>query len=183
MRNLNRPLGSGSLTAACHGAVPSSPEAGPYHSERSVRRSQAGTPSANVARVCSSSSGKTLSREEGASNGYACWRGRGFSRVGAPPSREWVHCVIALLNAAVRHLDQEPAVHSTILKAASLLQRQIDPEVAQAAPNKAGVLAWWARKGPAYIDSHITGPVLVTDLCALVRLGAAHFSRAFKRTF
>jgi AraC-like DNA-binding protein len=35
----------------------------------------------------------------------------------------------------------------------------------------------------AYIDSHIAGPVLVADLCALVQLSEAHFSRAFRRTF
>jgi AraC family transcriptional regulator len=35
----------------------------------------------------------------------------------------------------------------------------------------------------AYIDSHITDPVPVADLCALIRLSEAHFSRAFKRTF
>jgi AraC family transcriptional regulator len=35
----------------------------------------------------------------------------------------------------------------------------------------------------AYIESHITGPLLVADLCALIQLSEAHFSRAFKRTF
>ena len=34
-----------------------------------------------------------------------------------------------------------------------------------------------------YIDSHITGPVLVADLCALLQRSEAHFSRSFKRTF
>ena len=45
------------------------------------------------------------------------------------------------------------------------------------------MLAWQARKVREYIDSHISGPVLVADLCALVQRSEAHFSRAFKRTF
>jgi AraC-like DNA-binding protein len=45
------------------------------------------------------------------------------------------------------------------------------------------LLAWQARKVRDYIDSHITGPVPVGDLCALVRHSKAHFARSFKRTF
>jgi AraC family transcriptional regulator len=106
------------------------------------------------------------------------------AKIGSTGPREWVHHVIALLDAAVGQLDHEQAVHGTILKAASLLRKQIDPEVAGAAPDiRGGLLAWQARKVRAYIDSHITGPVLVADLSALVRLSEAHFSRAFRRTF
>ena len=104
--------------------------------------------------------------------------------IGSTGSREWVHHVIALLDAAVGQLDDEQTVHGTILKATSLLRKQIDPEVAGAASGtRGGLLAWQASKVRAYIDSHITGPVLVADLCVLVRLSEAHFSRAFKRTF
>src|ERR1700689_561792 len=39
------------------------------------------------------------------------------------------------------------------------------------------------RKVRDYIDTHITGPILVSHLCALVRLSEAHFSRSFKRAF
>jgi AraC family transcriptional regulator len=105
-------------------------------------------------------------------------------QVGATQPHEWVHHVIALLDAAVCQLDHEEAVHGTILKAASLLRKQIDPEVAQAAPDtRPGLRAWQARKVRAYIDSHITVSVLVADLCAIVQLSEAHFSRAFRRTF
>jgi AraC-like DNA-binding protein len=104
--------------------------------------------------------------------------------IGSTASREWVHHVIALLDAAVGQLDDEQTVHGTILKATSLLRKQIDPEVTGAASDtRGGLLAWQASKVRAYIDSHITGPVLVADLCVLVRLSEAHFSRAFKRTF
>src|SRR5689334_21302476 len=106
------------------------------------------------------------------------------AKIGSTGPREWVHHVIALLDAAVGQLDHEQAVHGTILKATSLLRKQIDPEAAQAAPDrKGGLRAWQARKVRAYIDSHIEGPVLVADLCALVQLSEAHFSRAFRRTF
>jgi AraC family transcriptional regulator len=108
----------------------------------------------------------------------------GGSQVGATHSHEWVHHVIALLDAAVCQLDHDQAVHGTILKAASLLRKQMDPAVARAAPDQRGGLrAWQARKVRAYIDGHITAPVLVADLCALVQLSEAHFSRAFRRTF
>jgi len=108
----------------------------------------------------------------------------GGSQVGETQSHEWVHHVIALLDAAVCQLDHGQAVHGTILRAASLLRNQIDPEVAQAAPDERGGLRpWQARKVRAYIDGHITAPVLVADLCALVHLSEAHFSRAFRRTF
>jgi AraC family transcriptional regulator len=106
------------------------------------------------------------------------------AKTGSTGPREWVHQVITLLDAAVSQLDHEQAVYGTILKAASLLRKQIDPEVAGAAPDiRGGLLAWQARKVRAYIDSHITGPVLVAELCALVPLSEAHFSRVFKRTF
>jgi AraC family transcriptional regulator len=106
------------------------------------------------------------------------------AKIGSIGPREWVHDVIALLDAAACQLDHEQAVHGTILEAASLLRRQIDPEVAQAVPNTGGGLrAWQARKVRGYIDSHIAGSVRVADLCALVHLSEAHFSRAFKRAF
>jgi AraC family transcriptional regulator len=105
-------------------------------------------------------------------------------QVGRIQSHEWVHHVIALLDAAVGQIDHEKAVHGTILKAASLLRNQINPEVAPPALDRRGGLrAWQARKVRAYIDSHITAPVLVADLCALAQLSEAHFSRAFRRTF
>lgn len=64
------------------------------------------------------------------------------------------------------------------------------PALSKPSPSPAGdvpdgrcLLAWQAHKVHDYIDSHIAGPVLVTDLCALVRRSQAHFSRSFKRTF
>ena len=109
---------------------------------------------------------------------------RAVGKMGSTGHREWAHDVIALLDAAVCQLDHQQPVHGTILKAASLLRKQIDPEAARAAADKKGGLsAWQARKVRAYIDSHVAGPVLVAGLCGLVHLSEAHFSRAFRRTF
>jgi AraC family transcriptional regulator len=108
----------------------------------------------------------------------------GDSRVGATQSHEWVRRVIALLNTAACQLDYEQTAHRTILKAASLLRKLIDPEIAEGAPTRGGGLpARHARKVVSYIDTHISDRVLVADLCVLVNLSEAHFSRAFRRTF
>jgi AraC family transcriptional regulator len=100
-------------------------------------------------------------------------------------SQDWMHHVISLLDAAMHQLfHKEIAAQGTILKAASLLRQQIDPPATREVPDARGrLLAWQARKVRDYIDGHITGPVLVADLCALVQRSEAHFSRSFKRTF
>jgi AraC family transcriptional regulator len=100
-------------------------------------------------------------------------------------SQDWVHHVISLLDAAMHQLyRKEKAAQGTLLEAASLLRKQIDPPAPQESPDGTErLLAWQARKVRDYIDSHITGPVLVADLCALVRRSPAHFARSFKRTF
>jgi AraC-like DNA-binding protein len=107
------------------------------------------------------------------------------SKLDATRAREWMHRVISLLDVALRQLhDQEHAAQGTLLEAASLLRQQVHPPGAAEVPDARGrLLAWQARKVRDYIDSHITEPVFVADLCALVRRSEAHFSRSFKRTF
>ena len=107
------------------------------------------------------------------------------SKLDATRAREWMHRVISLLDAAVGQLhDQGHAAQGTLLEAASLLRQQVHPPAAAEVPDARGrLLAWQARKVRDYIDSHITEPVLVADLCALVQRSEAHFSRSFKRTF
>jgi AraC family transcriptional regulator len=108
-----------------------------------------------------------------------------IAKLSARRSREWVRPVLTLLDEAVRQLQpSEEIAQGTILEAASLLRKQIDSESAQELPDGDGrLLAWQARKVRDYIDGHITGPVLVADLCALIDRSEAHFSRSFKRTF
>ena len=100
-------------------------------------------------------------------------------------SREWVPQVLTLLDEVVRQLQpSEEFAQGAILEATSLLRKQLDLEAARQLPDGRGrLLAWQARKVRDYIDSHITGPVLVADLCALIGRSEAHFSRSFKRTF
>src|SRR5579863_1820148 len=100
-------------------------------------------------------------------------------------SREWMPRVMKLLEAAVGQLhDLKHPAQGTLLEAASLLRQQIHPSSAgEVADRRRCLLAWQAHKVHDYIDSHITGPVLVADLCALVQRSEAHFSRSFKRTF
>jgi AraC family transcriptional regulator len=107
------------------------------------------------------------------------------SKLDAMRSREWMHRVISLLEIAVGQLhNQVHPAQGTLLEATSLLRQQIDPPAAREVPDGRGrLLAWQARKVRDYIDSHITGPILVADLCALVQRSEAHFSRSFKCTF
>jgi AraC family transcriptional regulator len=107
------------------------------------------------------------------------------SKPSAMRSREWMHRVISLLEAAVGQLhNQVHPAQRTLLEAASLLRQQIDPPAARENPDgRERLLAWQIRKVRDYIDSHITGPILVADLSALVQRSEAHFSRSFRGTF
>jgi len=107
------------------------------------------------------------------------------STLDATRSREWTRRMMGLLEAAVGQLhDLDHPAQGTLLEAASLLRLQIRPPLRGDAPDARGrLLEWQARKVREYIDGHITGPVPVADLCALLQRSAAHFSRSFKRTF
>jgi transcriptional regulator GlxA family with amidase domain len=104
---------------------------------------------------------------------------------GQSRSGDWMHNVIALLDAAIGHLNQEQAALGAILEASSLLRRQVDLRPVEGVANdaKERLLGWQARKVLDYIDRHITSRVLVADLCALVWRSEAHFSRSFRGTF
>jgi AraC family transcriptional regulator len=106
-------------------------------------------------------------------------------QTGKSRSGEWMHHVIALLDAAMGHLNREQAAHDAVLEATSLLRRQVDPPPSEgiADDGKERLLAWQGRKVLDYIDRHITSRVLVADLCALVWRSEAHFSRSFRGTF
>lgn len=110
---------------------------------------------------------------------------RGVLPITPARSQGWVHHVINLLDAAIQELNRNgKTAHGTILKAAALLQHQIDPSAPQPAPDGRGRLqAWQAIKVQEYIDRHIAASPLVSDLSVLVHLSNAHFSRAFRRTF
>jgi AraC family transcriptional regulator len=105
-------------------------------------------------------------------------------KVGVAQSHERVRHVIALLDAAVGQLDEKQAVYGTIVQAASLLRMQIVPKVTAGTSEERGrLIAWRMQKVRSYIDKHIIGPILVSELCVLVRLSESYFSRTFRRTF
>jgi AraC family transcriptional regulator len=107
------------------------------------------------------------------------------SNLGMVRLREPLHRVVTLLEVALGQLQNQvhPAQH-TLREATSLLRQQMDSATARVVPDDRGrMLAWQVRKVRDYIDSHISGRVLVADLCALVQCSDAHFSRSFKRTF
>jgi AraC family transcriptional regulator len=107
------------------------------------------------------------------------------SKLRAVRPREWMHQVIALLEAAVGQLhDQEHPAQGPLLEATSLLRQQTHPTAARGVPDGSGcLLAWQVRKVRDYIDGHIIESILVADLSALIQRSEAHFSRSFKRTF
>ena len=96
----------------------------------------------------------------------------------------WVQSVIGLLDRASQHLEHSREVaQSAIEEATSLLQEQVRPRSRARARASGGLLAWQVRKVRDYVDAHLAGRVLVSDLSAIVQLSDGHFSRAFKRTF
>jgi AraC family transcriptional regulator len=107
------------------------------------------------------------------------------SKLDATRSRAWMRRVIRLLEATAGQLQEarNPA-QSKLLEAASLLRQQIHPPPAgETSDGGARLQPWQARKLHAYIDAHITGPLPVADLCAVIQRSEAYFSRSFKRTF
>jgi AraC family transcriptional regulator len=95
-----------------------------------------------------------------------------------------VRNVVALLEAVASQLDRAQLVHATIVRAAALLRSQIEPALpAENLYDRGRLVGWQTRKVREHIDNNIAGPILVSDLCSLVDLSPAHFSRIFKRTF
>jgi AraC family transcriptional regulator len=107
------------------------------------------------------------------------------SRMSEEDSQTWVHHVILLLDAAVRQIDnREESAKRALIRAQSLLRKQVDPEFPEGVSDQRGrFLAWQARKVHRYIDEHISDNLSVSDFAALLGLSQAHFSRSFKRTF
>ena len=100
--------------------------------------------------------------------------------------QEVVGRVVTLLNDADRELGQtQEAAKSSIARAASMLMAEIGHSATTPA-RRAGVaplLPWQASRVREHIERNIGQAIRVTDLSALVFRTAAHFSRAFKRSF
>ena len=57
------------------------------------------------------------------------------------------------------------------------------PPAARPAVSKGGLASWQERKVRDHIDSNLDSSILVEDLADIVSLSAAHFCRAFKKSF
>lgn len=108
--------------------------------------------------------------------------------VATPPIDQggsWIQSVIGLLDAATQQLHcSKEAAQAAIEQATSLLlqgQRRLHSRGRSRAPG--GLLAWQVRKVQEFVDAHIAGRILVSELGALVQLSEAHFSRQFTRAF
>jgi AraC family transcriptional regulator len=53
----------------------------------------------------------------------------------------------------------------------------------RAAPTKGGLASWQERRVRDHIEGNIDSSILVEDLAGIVSLSAAHFCRAFKKSF
>ena len=104
-----------------------------------------------------------------------------FQAAGRP--REWMLSVITLLDTAIGELghQEHPAKHS-VVRAASLLREQFEPQAGARAEGRR-LLGWQVSKVRSHIEDHLEGPIYLKDLCAITRLSTSHFSRLFSCTF
>jgi transcriptional regulator GlxA family with amidase domain len=97
-----------------------------------------------------------------------------------------VSSVADLLNAAKRQLDvNREAARASISRASSLLYVEINRGLKRG-PSRNGrstLLGWQIQRVSEYVDAHLGGRILVSDLSAIVQRSEGHFSRAFKETF
>jgi len=112
------------------------------------------------------------------------------SMMGAPRGRTelqvLVCSVVDLLNNATRQLDvNREAARVSISRASSLLWVEVnkDCERNPSGHGHCSLLGWQIRRVREYIDAHLSGRILVSDLSTIVQRSPAHFSRAFKGAF
>jgi len=65
----------------------------------------------------------------------------------------------------------------------ALLLRESVSEPPRPAPSKGGLASWQERKVREHVDTNIDSSILVEHLADIVSLSAAHFCRAFKKSF
>jgi len=65
---------------------------------------------------------------------------------------------------------------------ASLLRESVEVPI-RSGLSKGGLASWQERKVREYVDGNLDTTILVEDLADLVSLSAAHFCRAFKKSF
>jgi AraC family transcriptional regulator len=111
-----------------------------------------------------------------------------YARADSAPSATapdlWLRRILTLLERVLGEFSGEPGAVGALAEAASLLREQLDVGPEAAAADATGrLLAWQARKVRDYIETHLAEALRVQDLCSLLQLSEAHFSRSFRRTF
>jgi transcriptional regulator GlxA family with amidase domain len=80
-------------------------------------------------------------------------------------------------------LPHDLAAASVSATRLALLLRESIATPSRAAPSKGGLASWQERKVRDHIEDNIDSSILVDDLADIVSLSAAHFCRAFKKSF
>ena len=94
--------------------------------------------------------------------------------------------VVQLLEFARTEFERDrEAAKASLTQATSILRSELERREAVSKPkNGTGELArWQVLRLRAYVDSHLSETIHVTDLSRIARRSTAHFCRAFKRTF
>jgi AraC family transcriptional regulator len=103
---------------------------------------------------------------------------------GQPELRALVSSVMDLLDAAKLQLDvNREAARASISRASSLLWVEINKDSEHDPASRRALLGWQIRRVREYVEAHLAGRILVSDLSAVAQRSEGHFSRAFKRTF
>jgi AraC family transcriptional regulator len=99
--------------------------------------------------------------------------------------RALVMSVVTLLDTAKREIDiSRAAARASILRASMLLRVEIDRQTPIDSQDSGGrLLAWQSGRVREYMDAHLGGRILVSDLSKVAQRSPAHFARAFKLTF
>ncbi len=92
---------------------------------------------------------------------------------------------MTLLQTAMNEVERDRATAKTFIARAFSLLR-VDAErsgvAAEWSIEPGRLVAWQVHRVKAFVDEHLAEPIRVEDLSEIVRLSAAHFSRAFKRS-
>jgi AraC family transcriptional regulator len=97
-----------------------------------------------------------------------------------------VSSVVDLLNTAKRQLDvNREAARVSISRASSLLWVEFNKDLERYSSHhrRRALLGWQIRRVSDYVETHLGGRILVSDLSAILQRSEAHFARAFKQTF
>ena len=100
-------------------------------------------------------------------------------------SRDLADSLVKLLDTAGTEIERDrEAAKILIARASSLLQIEVERRAAttRRATASGGLAAWQVHRVRGFIESHLDEAIRVEDLSEMVRLSAAHFSRAFKRS-